>query len=301
MMQQQGANYSSAYYPNPNPNPNHNSGEFPAYNSFASAPPYSQSQPQSYPLYSPQTNSNPSIGPPTYAPQQSYQSYTEPPPPQPPSSAANSYSQPPNYYPAYDTPQSSLYVPPSPPPSNQYLNSYGSYNSSYGAGADSRVDQSGGSSDGGGFGGGGYGGYSRVGIGAQDDVFGDGVYQYDGGRSEPYGARGTKSASSWSGIDDYGRSTSFSSSKNDNKHSGDNLGKMVKAVPKVDNLQDAKSWVQKFRVKLLAESSGQSTMDVICQVCCVVFNLKSWFLINYDIGLLFDKLFHDSIYSLHIL
>ncbi|KAK6115185.1 hypothetical protein DH2020_007454 [Rehmannia glutinosa] len=42
--------------------------------------------------------------------------------------------------------------------------------------------------------------------------------------------------------------------------------KVVKAVPKADTQQDAKSGVQKFRVKLLAESGGQSTMDVLCQI-----------------------------------
>lgn len=43
--------------------------------------------------------------------------------------------------------------------------------------------------------------------------------------------------------------------------------KVVKAVPKVDAEGDAKSGVQKFRVKLLAESGGQSIIDVLCQVC----------------------------------
>lgn len=101
-----------------------------------------------------------------------------------------------------------------------------------------------------------------------DDPFGDGVYAYDGGRSEPYGARGTvprrsgSSTSSWSAFDDYGRSTSCPSSDQD----FGGLKKVVKAVPKVESSQDASGGVQKFRVKLLAESAGQTTMDVLCQI-----------------------------------
>ncbi|GFZ10463.1 RING/FYVE/PHD zinc finger superfamily protein [Actinidia rufa] len=42
--------------------------------------------------------------------------------------------------------------------------------------------------------------------------------------------------------------------------------KIVRAVPKADTQQDVKGGVQKFRVKLLAESGGQSTMEVLCQI-----------------------------------
>ena len=42
-------------------------------------------------------------------------------------------------------------------------------------------------------------------------------------------------------------------------------GKIVRAVPKAETQED-KSGALKFRVKLLAESGGQSTMDVLCQV-----------------------------------
>lgn len=94
----------------------------------------------------------------------------------------------------------------------------------------------------------------------RDDVYEEGVYAYDGGKVEPYGARGTAPKSStWSGFDDYGRSISFPK-----ESSG--TSKIAKAVPKADTLEDARSGVQKFRVKLLAESGGQSTMDVLCQV-----------------------------------
>ncbi|KAF7829554.1 protein FREE1-like [Senna tora] len=104
-------------------------------------------------------------------------------------------------------------------------------------------------------------GLSRYDAG-RDDVYGEGVYAYEGGKVEPYGARGTApKSSSWSGFDDYGRSISFPSSKESSVTS-----KIAKAVPKADTQEDVRSGVQKFRVKLLAESGGQSTMDVLCQI-----------------------------------
>ncbi|KAL5557840.1 hypothetical protein UlMin_034051 [Ulmus minor] len=101
----------------------------------------------------------------------------------------------------------------------------------------------------------------------RDDGYSDGVYAYQGSKVEPYGARGTASNSStWSGsgsaFDDYGRAISFPSTKDTPVSSS----KIVRAVPKVDAQQDAKSGVQKFRVKLLAESGGQSTVDILCQI-----------------------------------
>lgn len=100
-----------------------------------------------------------------------------------------------------------------------------------------------------------------------DDGYGDGVYAYEGGKLEPYGARGTVPKSSNSTLfDDYGRSISFPSAKDSRSSVGSGSSKIVRAVPKVDTHQDVKSGVQKFRVKLLAESGGQSTMDVLCQV-----------------------------------
>ncbi|KAI4336756.1 hypothetical protein L6164_015244 [Bauhinia variegata] len=104
-------------------------------------------------------------------------------------------------------------------------------------------------------------GLSRYDIG-RDEVYGDGVYAYEGGKKEPYGARGTASKSStWSAFDDYGRPISFPSPKESSMTS-----KIAKAVPKADVQEDVKSGVQKFRVKLLAESGGQSTVDVLCQI-----------------------------------
>ncbi|CAK7346149.1 unnamed protein product [Dovyalis caffra] len=105
--------------------------------------------------------------------------------------------------------------------------------------------------------------------GGRDDGYGDGVYAYEGGKVEPYGARGTAPKSStWAGFDDYGRSISVPSGKDNSARSssGSGSGKIVRAVPKVEAQEDVKSGVQKFRVKLLAESGGQSTMDVLCQI-----------------------------------
>ncbi|CAN6551606.1 unnamed protein product [Malus baccata var. baccata] len=89
-------------------------------------------------------------------------------------------------------------------------------------------------------------------------------YGDDGGDMvELYGARGTAPKSSSSTLfDDYGRSISVPSRKTTPVSSN----KIVRAVPKADTQEDAKSGVQKFRVKLLAESGGQSTMDVLCQL-----------------------------------
>lgn len=99
-------------------------------------------------------------------------------------------------------------------------------------------------------------------MGAGSDGLDEGVYAYDGGNLEPYGARGTgsfKSASSLSGFDDYGRSISLGKEQVGS-------GKIVRAVPKADTQQDVKSGVQKFRVKILPEGTGQSNMDVLCQI-----------------------------------
>ncbi|KAJ6352062.1 hypothetical protein OIU76_001306 [Salix suchowensis] len=111
---------------------------------------------------------------------------------------------------------------------------------------------------------------SRYNIGGgRDDGYGDGVYAYEGGKVEPYGARGTASNSStWAGFDDYGRTISFPSGKDNSvrSSSGPGSGKIVRAVPKVETQEDVMSGVQKFRVRILAESGGQSTMDVLCQI-----------------------------------
>ncbi|KAK4859720.1 hypothetical protein QYF36_010528 [Acer negundo] len=111
--------------------------------------------------------------------------------------------------------------------------------------------------------------FSRYDMG-RDDAYGDGVFAYQGGKVEPYGARGTIPKSSASTLfDDYGRPINMTSGKDSHSSSGvsgSGSSKIVRAIPKVEVQQDAKSGVQKFRVKLLAESGGQSTMDVLCQI-----------------------------------
>ncbi|CAI9116950.1 OLC1v1018250C2 [Oldenlandia corymbosa var. corymbosa] len=117
-----------------------------------------------------------------------------------------------------------------------------------------------------------YGKSSGSGGGYGMDGYGDGVYAYQGSNVEPYGARGTAPKSStWSGFDDFGRPIGYSSSDKPGRSStggggGSGSTKIARAVPKVDTQEDVKSGVQKFRVKLLAESGGQSTMDVLCQI-----------------------------------
>ena len=93
-----------------------------------------------------------------------------------------------------------------------------------------------------------------------------GAGPYEGGKVEPYGARGTTPKSStWAPtFDDYGRLIDFGSGKDSTVTS--NSSKIVRAVPKAETQQDVKSGVQKLQVKLLPESPGQNTMDVLCQV-----------------------------------
>eukprot|EP01018_Ginkgo_biloba_P019159 Gb_04159 [translate_table: standard] len=104
-------------------------------------------------------------------------------------------------------------------------------------------------------------GYDKSVFDVDENGFGGDVYAYDGGRAEPYGARGT-SSKSWSGFDDYGRLRNESLSSL--KESGNS--KITRAVPKTETQQDGRNGVQKFRVKLLADSGAQSPMDVLCQI-----------------------------------
>lgn len=279
---QQGDYSSAPYYqfphlqnPNPLPSSNPNPSD-PLPNPYASAPPFtpnyaapSSDYPSSYPSYPPNPDPIPPTAPPSYPPQ----SYNPP-----PYESIPSYQQPP-YYPPYDQ----NYAPPPNPIPNSTSSLYNHGGSSlppipsYETPYDNPVKSD--------YGGGGayfddrYGSFNRTrsdpgsdlygkrhdggGVGGGDDGFGDGVYAYEGGKVEPYGARGTAPKSStWSSFDDYGRSISVPSPKESSPAS-----KIVKAVPKVDVQEDVRSAVQKFRVKMLAESVGQGTMDVLCQVC----------------------------------
>ncbi|XP_010536417.1 PREDICTED: protein FREE1 [Tarenaya hassleriana] len=215
------------------------------YGSFESSPPYQQS-----------TGHSPYF--PAYDQHQNISGYV--PPPSPPSAVApnsNPISGPPYASSLYSAPPySAAGASVSPSYESPYDNPVKFDQPAYGGFGRSRSDLSsdlyGKRSDSGG-----YAGY--------EDSYGDGVYAYEGGKVEPYGARGTAPKSSNSTLfDDYGRSISFSSSRNSSANSG--LGKIVRAVPKADTQEDVKSGVQKFRVKLLAETYGQTTMDVLCQV-----------------------------------
>nr|XP_048331699.1 protein FREE1-like isoform X2 [Ziziphus jujuba var. spinosa] len=232
------------------PTPNSNLQSFnpasqpPSFPSFESHTPY-QSQPQQQSYYPPfdQHQTTSSYGtPPISIPQ-------NPNPNQIPNSSYSSvYSVPP-----YNQPSASV-----PPVYDNSFENYVKYDQNsayfddrYGGDNRSRSD----------YGSNLYG--KRYDSGGRDDLYGDGVYPYEGGKVEPYGARGTAPKSStWSAFDDYGRSISFPSGKDSPVSSS----KIVKAVPKADTQSDVKSGVQKFRVKLLAESGGQSTMDVLCQI-----------------------------------
>ncbi|XP_030498881.2 protein FREE1 [Cannabis sativa] len=288
--------------PNPNPHPHPNPNSDHLHTSFASAPPFNSgyapndysAYPQNYPAY-PQ---NPDPAPPT-AP-----SYTPPSNPNlqsfnsasqatsfPPFEAHTPY-QPPTqqqpYFPTYDQHQTPPnYAPtaasvpsnPSPTPNSQYSSVYSSSYGQSGASVppvyDNPYENSVKYDQGSGYLDDRYGGYNqrpRSDLGSdlygkrydsgRDDGFGDGVYAYQGNKVEPYGSRGTAPNKSSTLFDDYGRSISFSSSKD----SSNSSTKIVRAVPKAEVQQDVKSGVQKFRVKLLAESGGQSTMDVLCQI-----------------------------------
>eukprot|EP00249_Psilotum_nudum_P019172 c27126_g2_i1 orf=261-2309(-) len=96
-----------------------------------------------------------------------------------------------------------------------------------------------------------------------DSALGE-VYAYDGGSTEPYGARGTQ-GKSWAGFETFSQSTG--SSNNNFNALGDVGGsKLTKAIPKADT-QYGGNGVQKYRVKLLPDSSSMNgPMDVLCQI-----------------------------------
>lgn len=111
-----------------------------------------------------------------------------------------------------------------------------------------------------------FGGYGDQGL------YGDGVYKYDGGKSEPYGAKGTPRFGSDSGVmfDDYGRPINLPGGKEQKQNGSGSFPKIVKAAPKAEEQHDSKGSVHKYRVKLLAEGYGQADIDVLCQVCDIL-------------------------------
>ncbi|WOL18593.1 hypothetical protein Cni_G27390 [Canna indica] len=301
---QNGGDYGSFYvpeYPPPSGNHNHTSGEFahsnPIQHSYASAPPYSAefptySDPASYAPYSQNPEPAPSLPqselpPPTpeIASFSSYNPSSYPPEPfplqllyphqQPSSVAYYAYdalpvnpSPPTNSNSAVSTSRNAPYSSPAASSGHDVGGCFndnsvsfnGSVTGEYGhgpSGLDRNLDRSFSDNNP-------YGGMRYNEFGLPNDGFGDGVYQYDGGKAEPYGSRGTAPTSYPTLFDDYGRSISFPSGGKD--LGGGSSNKIVKAVPKADTQQDVKSGIQKFRVKLLPEGGGQSTIDVLCQI-----------------------------------
>ncbi|KAL1311981.1 hypothetical protein HN51_038635 [Arachis hypogaea] len=229
--------------------PSFNSPSFDSHLSYQQPPPHQhQPPPQQQPYYPPfdQHQAAPS---PIYAP-----------PPPPPPSVTPPYSAPYSHAGSTVPPAPSAYDPPydnSPAKFDHsgafFDDGYNNFNRS------NRSDSYGNRHDDG------FSGFNRGNHRSdyREEVYGDGVYAYEGGKVEPYGSRGTAPKSStWSGFDDYGRAISLPTAAKE--PSGGS--KIVKAVPKVETREDPGSGVQKFRVKLLAESGGQSTMDVLCQI-----------------------------------
>ncbi|KAK9071872.1 hypothetical protein SSX86_008302 [Deinandra increscens subsp. villosa] len=213
--------------PNPNPNPNPTTTD-PSLNYASSAPPPTTTYHPPYPPTAP-SYANPQFETP-------YQPYNHP----------SSYD---HHHTAHS------YVPPIPP-----NHTYSSYNNP------SFFETGYGGPDLGGGGGDYYGKRPELGMSRfESSGDGGGVYAYQGpSKVEPYGSRGTTPPKSWKKeqvlFDDFGRPIAIS------KDSASSSPKIVKAVPKAETREDVKGGVQKFRVKLLAESGGQSTMDVLCQV-----------------------------------
>ncbi|KAK4393883.1 protein FREE1 [Sesamum angolense] len=110
---------------------------------------------------------------------------------------------------------------------------------------------------------------SNVDYGGDQGLYDGGIYKYNGGQIESsYGGKGGRSSDSASDsgvmFDDYGRPISVAAGKEPSGY-GNPLPKIVKAVPKVEDSEDVKSGIQKFRVKVLSEGFGQTDMDVLCQ------------------------------------
>ncbi|KAL3641002.1 Protein free1 [Castilleja foliolosa] len=286
--------YSQTQIPNPNPNSSQSQSPIePIYHappSYASAPPFSPNTytppPPSSTDYSTAYNTNPSTypsfpqapdllpaGAPSYSQPQSTYSFPQfeaHGPHQPPAQ-----SQLPPYHTPYDPPATDYTSNPNPNPvspnsrypSIQQSSQYPQFNSAPYEGQYDNHDMNLGRSRSD-LGSELYGQRSDSGYG-NDGLYGnnEGVYAYKGS-SEPYGARGTgPKSSTFSGFDDFGRPIGYSSPSSGKERPSSNSGlKVVRAVPKADTQQDAKGGVQKFRVKLLAESGGQSTMDVLCQI-----------------------------------
>ncbi|KAL1569775.1 protein FREE1-like [Salvia divinorum] len=112
---------------------------------------------------------------------------------------------------------------------------------------------------------------SDLDYGGDQRIYDNGVCKYNGVPVESsYGGKGGRSSDAAGGIggvlfDDYGRPITVPGGKVQNEF-GNSSPRTVKAVPKMEESEDVKGGVQKFRVKLLSEGYGQTDMDVLCQV-----------------------------------
>ncbi|KNA08229.1 hypothetical protein SOVF_164460 [Spinacia oleracea] len=266
MYQNSGDTTTNSFYPHqfhqpPNPNPivDPYANQWPQ--SSASAPPLSSSYapPSDYlsfpPPYPSQTSDHVHNSAPTAPPPFS----SNPNPQFPPSSSyPYDHNQPPYYSYDHNQPAPNSNLNPNPSFSGPQYLSPPSYDDS-----GVKYDHQGGF------------GEQEQGVYSSQGYSDDGVYRYEGGKVEPYGARGTagfSGSSSQAMFDDYGRPINVSNGNDSGKTSGSYQGgtkagpKMVRAIPKEDAEEDAKGGVQKFRVKVLSEGYGQNDLDVICQV-----------------------------------
>ncbi|KAL3527240.1 hypothetical protein ACH5RR_011896 [Cinchona calisaya] len=282
------SSYYQPHFQNPNPIPHTSSSDHPQFNptpnsstttaGYASAPPLSSNYSPSAdfsPNYS-SSSSSPAFPPPPYS-QTSDQHHALPSSssflnPNLTSSQLSSNPNHPSYsFPHLDPPSYSPYDHnPSytPPPPYSTYSSSASYESYAPAGAHNYESSFGNNVNVGGYGNG------DQNQGFYDDIAG--VFKYDGGKSEPYGARGNLPVSgsgSGSGsasdtgviFDDYGRPINVPSQNRQNGGSG-SFPKIVKAAPKAEEQHDSKGSVQKYRVKLLSEAVGRTDSDVLCQI-----------------------------------
>lgn len=106
---------------------------------------------------------------------------------------------------------------------------------------------------------------SNVSFGCYGGLNDGGAYKYNGGKVDSYGGSGGRSEPpSQVLFDDYGRPINIPGGRGQN--GSRSFPKMVKAVPKAVDHEDANSGVLKFRVKLLSEGYSQTDKDVLCQI-----------------------------------
>ncbi|XP_019177440.1 PREDICTED: protein FREE1-like [Ipomoea nil] len=257
-----GSSYDPQYYPPHYQNPNLISAPTDPQYAHATAP-YASAPPVSSGYASSDYSSYPSNYPPY--PQNSDHVPSQPPP------YSNTFphleAQQPGAYYTYDQNQNqnqsglsydylaagANYNPPNPNYSSASFSSAPHLSSSYGSSGGSNFGNSVESNVN-------YSGYADQGL------YDSGVYKYNGGKADTYGGSGGSRSEPSSEVlfDDYGRPINIPGGK-EQKGSG-SFPKIVKAVPKVEEHEDPKGGVLKFRVKLLSEGYGQTDMDVLCQI-----------------------------------